>query len=76
MHADETRRVRIVVGGRLSDRLEPLFGGLRLVHRSGRTELVGEVVDQAHLHAVLSRIRDLGLELERLSVQTTTHRRR
>jgi hypothetical protein len=75
MHADETRRVRIVVAGRLSDRPEPLFGGLRVVRRSGRSELVGEVIDQAHLHAVLSRIRDLGLELMRLSVQTTTHRR-
>jgi hypothetical protein len=34
------------------------------VRREGATDLVGEVVDQAHLLGVLARIRDLGLELE------------
>ena len=32
--------------------------------RRGVTDLVGEVVDQAHLFALLTRISDLGLELE------------
>ena len=34
----------------------------------GQTDLVGEVVDQAQLYGLLARIRDLGLELEGVSV--------
>jgi hypothetical protein len=34
---------------------------------NGRTVLVGEVVDQSHLHGLIYRIRDFGLEL--LSVE-------
>jgi hypothetical protein len=39
-----------------------------LVRRAGATELVGQVADQAQLHGLLSRIRDLGLELESVTV--------
>ena len=35
---------------------------------TGATELVGEVADQAQLHGLLTRIRDLGLELESVIV--------
>jgi hypothetical protein len=38
------------------------------VRHAGRTELVGELADQAQLHGLLARIRDLGLELEHVSV--------
>jgi hypothetical protein len=41
---------------------------MTLVQCTGVTELVGEVADQAQLHGLLSRIRDLGLELESLTV--------
>ena len=34
-----------------------------LVPGIGATELAGEVVDQAQLYGLLTRIRDLGLEL-------------
>jgi hypothetical protein len=37
-------------------------------HRRGHTDLVGEIADQAQLHGLLSRIRDLGLELEKVTV--------
>src|SRR5262249_7391701 len=60
--------IRIRVRGRLSARLAGAFDGMRLVRRSGATELVGEVVDQTQLHGLLARIRDLGLELESVSV--------
>jgi hypothetical protein len=63
-----TRTVRITVSGELSERLAPAFEGMTLVHRTGATELVGSVVDQAQLHGVLGRIRDLGLDLESVSV--------
>jgi hypothetical protein len=61
------RRVRIVVRGRLGGRFESIFEGLQLVRRPGETELVGEIVDQAQLHGLLARIRDLGLELQCVS---------
>jgi hypothetical protein len=37
-------------------------------HRRGHTDLSGEIVDQAQLHGLLNRIRDLGLELENVTV--------
>ena len=61
-------RVRITVRGRLSDRLAGAFEGMALTHRRGHTVLVGEIADQAQLHGLLTRIRDLGLELESLTV--------
>jgi hypothetical protein len=55
-------RYRIVVRGRLSERLGAAFGELRLERRPGRTVLSGSG-DQVRLQAVLDRLRDLGLEV-------------
>jgi hypothetical protein len=63
-----TLRIRITVRERLSQRLATAFDGMTLVPGAGATELVGEVVDQAQLHGLLTRIRDLGLELESVNV--------
>ena len=60
--------VRITVHGRLSERLMAAFDGMAPVRRPGATELVGNVADQAQLHGLLSRIRDLGLELASVTV--------
>jgi hypothetical protein len=60
--------IRIRVRGRLSGRLAVAFDGMTLVQRQGATELVGEFVDQAQLHGLLSRLRDLGLDLESVTV--------
>jgi hypothetical protein len=60
--------IRIRVRGRLSAHFAGAFDGMKLVPRSGATELVGEVVDQTQLHGLLARIRDLGLELESVTV--------
>jgi hypothetical protein len=65
---ESTRTVRITVRGRLSERLAAAFDGMTAVRRSGATELVGQVVDQARLLGLLARIRDLGLELESVTV--------
>jgi hypothetical protein len=62
------RRISIKVRGRLSDRLAAAFEGMSLVRCTGATELVGDIADQAQLHGVLSRIRDLGLELQSVTV--------
>jgi hypothetical protein len=55
---------RICVRGRLDDRWSDWLGGFAVQRREdGTTVLVGPVVDQAALHGVIARIRDLGLPL-------------
>ncbi len=61
--------MRITVRGRLSRHLASAFDGMSPVRRVGATDLVGEVVDQAHLYGLLARISDLGLELESVELQ-------
>jgi hypothetical protein len=63
-----TQRVRITVRRRLSPRLAGAFEGLAPHYQHGHTDLVGEIADQSELHAYLRRIRDLGLELENVTV--------
>jgi hypothetical protein len=63
-----TRRIRIKVRGRLSNRLATAFDGMTLVQTPGATDLIGQITDQAQLHGLLTRIRDLGLELESVAV--------
>jgi len=59
-------RYEIVVRGELSDRFASEFEGMDLRAGQGRTVLVGEVVDQCHLHGLIDRLRDFGLELVRV----------
>ena len=50
--------------GHLDDRWADRFEGLSLTHESdGTTILSGPVVDQAALHGLLRKVRDLGLPL-------------
>ena len=54
---------RIVVRGELSQRYGLAFEGMTLATGDGQTAITGPVVDQAHLHGLLDRVGDLGLEL-------------
>ena len=55
---------RIRLKERLDQRWSDWLGGLNMIHEAnGETVLVGEVVDQAALHGLLSKIRDLQLTL-------------
>ncbi len=57
-------RYEIRVKGHLDTRWAAWFDGLALSHGSdGTTLLRGPVVDQAALHGLLSKVRDLGLPL-------------
>lgn len=50
--------------GHLDARRAAMFEGLRMVQEpDGQTVLTGMVVDQAALHGLLNRIRDLGVPL-------------
>ena len=55
---------RIRVRGHLDSGWSEWFGGLRLTHEAnGETVLSGPIVDEAALHGVLAKVRDLGLPL-------------
>lgn len=55
---------QIRVKGHLSDRWSDWFGGLTIENQpDGEAVLSGLLPDQAALHGVLNRIRDLGLTL-------------
>ena len=57
----------IVVRGELSERFSTAFEGMDVVAGDGQTAITGPVTDQAHLHGLLDRISDLGLELVSLN---------
>jgi hypothetical protein len=61
---DKPRVYRIRVNGQLNQHWTDWFGGFTLEYFNGDTVLTGLVADQAALHGVLSKIRDLGLPIE------------
>ncbi|WP_211877071.1 hypothetical protein [Pseudarthrobacter albicanus] len=55
---------RIRVDGHLDDHWSAWFGDLTLARESdGTTSLTGVVTDQAALHGLLTKVRDLGVAL-------------
>lgn len=57
------------VGGHLDQHWSTWFGDLTLTHEAdGTTSLTGVISDQAELHGLLTKIRDLGVTLISLSV--------
>jgi hypothetical protein len=57
-------RYEIRLKGHLEDRWAAWFDGLTLTREDdGTTLLTGPVVDQAALHGVLRKVRDLGMDL-------------
>ena len=60
----EAARYEIRLQGHLDGRWGAWFDGLTLTQQSDGTTLIrGQVVDQAALHGLLQRVRDLGLPL-------------
>ena len=57
-------RYEIRVKGHLDTRWAAWFDGLSITHGSGGTTIIhGPVADQAALHGLLQKVRDLGLPL-------------
>ena len=64
------------VRGHLDDRWSDWLEGLAVERQEdGTSVLVGPVVDQAALHGVIVRIRDLGLSLLSISLVGESHGR-
>ena len=62
----------IRIKGHLGRQWADWFGGLDIGHEdNGDTLLTGRIVDQAALHSLLRKIRDLGMPL--VSVSTKEH---
>lgn len=58
---DRPAQYQICVKGLLNTKWASWFDGFYIEHTTGETILTGEVADQAALHGILSKIRDLGL---------------
>ena len=64
------QQVEIRVKGRINKQWSDWFGGLTINHSDpDETILSGLVPDQAALYGIISRLRDLGLELSLVSSQ-------
>jgi hypothetical protein len=64
MPRNEGGSYEILVQGHLDARWAAWFDGLCLTHQSDGTTLIqGVVVDQAALHGLIGKVRDLGLPL-------------
>ena len=62
--AHKAGRYEIRLTGHLDPHWAPWFDGLNVVREGdGTTVISGRLVDQAALHGVLQRVRDLGLPL-------------
>jgi hypothetical protein len=68
VNACDHRTYRLRVAGHLDDRWAGWFDGLTITsYDDGTCTLTGEVADQAQLHGILARLRDVGVTLVSLS---------
>lgn len=76
-NSDRPAIYQIILQGHLSDQWSDWFEGFTItLDERGRTILVGPVTDQAALHGLLKKIRDLGVPLisvRRLDPDDTTN---
>jgi hypothetical protein len=64
---------RLRVDGHLDEHWAPWFGDLTLTHEDdGTTTLAGPIADQAQLHGLLTKIRDLAVTLISVEVVDAT----
>ena len=68
MHAEQTspeqETYQIIVSGHLDLKWQDWFDGFAITHQANsETCMIGSIEDQAALHGLLAKIRDLGLSL-------------
>ena len=59
----ERRRYEFRVSGLLSERTRGAFPDMTVVDAPPETIILGDVLDESHLHGVLALIQDLGLHV-------------
>jgi hypothetical protein len=62
-----TTTYEVLVRGKLSDELIADLGARRFEPRRGKTVIVVDVIDQSHLHGVLTWFQDHNIEIERVN---------
>ena len=62
-YSSREQHYQIKVKGRLSNQWIDWFEGMTITFEGGVTSITGPVTDQAALHGLLIRVRDLGLPL-------------
>ena len=68
--ASEPKAYEIRIKGRLDPQWAEWFDGLTITTDDGDTLITGSVIDQAALHGLLRRVRDLGLPLVSVAAVT------
>jgi hypothetical protein len=64
------QKIEIHIKGQIGNQWSEWFGGLAISHSDpDETVIAGVVADQAALYGIISRLRDLGLELASVSSQ-------
>ena len=63
------RVYEIRIRGRLDQQWRTWFEGMSITNRGDETVISGPVADQAALHGLLGKIRDLGLQLVEMRIR-------
>jgi hypothetical protein len=62
-----TTAYEILVRGEIDDAFAAVLGARRFVPARGKTAIVVDVIDQAHLHGILESLRDRAIDIERVN---------
>lgn len=62
-----TTAYEILVRGEIDEEFAALLGARRFEPSRGKTAIVVEVIDQAHLHGILESLRDRAIDIERVN---------
>jgi hypothetical protein len=54
-------RYEFRVDGRLSEEAQAEFPGMRIIEAPRETTIVGEVLDESHLHGIIAQLQTLGI---------------